>query len=252
MGGRRIAAIALSGAIVAGGTGAALAAAGKDEPRKAEQAVLDDAAKRLGVAPDKLRDALAAAHDAQLDQAVKDGKLTRAQADRIKAARKDTGHVLGPPGGPGLHHRRFGPGPGHGAGGPRLGMRHGLLDDIAEALGTTPAKLVASLRSGTSFADIAKASGRSPADVRSAVSRSVKTRLDKAVKDGDLTQKQADAMLEHVDERLRAIESGKALRLRRHGGRHRGMPDPGEVRPGGLMPGEAAPQLAPPGTATHS
>ncbi len=247
MGGRRIAAIALSGAIVAGGTGAAIAAVGKDESRKAEQAVLDDAAKRLDVAPEKLRGALAAAQDAQLDQAVKDGKLTQAQADRITAARKQSGRVLGPLGGPGLHGKRFGPGGRGGPGGPGLGVRHGLLDDIAAALGTTPAKLFASLRSGTSIAAIAKANGASLADVRTAVKGSVKTRLAKAVKDGDLTQKQADAMLEHVDEKLKAIASGKALQLRRHGGRQRGMPAPGAVRPGGLAPGEAAPQLVPPG-----
>ncbi len=252
MGGRRIAAIALSGAIVAGGTGAAIAAAGKDGSKKAEQAVLDDAAKRLDVTPDKLRDALAAAQGAQLDQAVKDGKLTQAQADRIAAARKRSGRVLGPPGGPGLHPRRFGPGGrGHGAGRPALGIRHGLLDDIADALGTTPAKLFAALRAGTSFADIAKANGTSLADVRTAVSRSVKTRLDKAVKDGDLTRKQADATLARVDEKLKAIASGKALPMRRHRGRERVVPAPGGVRPGRLAPGEPAPQLAPPG-GTHS
>ncbi len=250
MSGRRIAAIALSGALVAGGTSVAIAAVSKDNQKKAEQAVLDDAAKRLDVTPDKLRDALAAAQDAQLDQAVKNGRLTQAQADRIKAARKDSGRVLGSPGGPGLHHRRFAPG-GPGPGGPAVGMRHGLLDDIADALGTTPAKLFASLRSGKSFADIAKANGTSPADVRTAVKGSVKTRLDKAVKDGDLTQKQADAMLARVDEKLKAFESGKALRLRRHGGHRRGVPDPGEIRPGALLPGDEAPQLAPPGE-THS
>jgi hypothetical protein len=121
-------------------------------------------------------------------------------------------------------------------------MRHGLLDDIAEALGTTPAKLFAQLRAGKSAADVAKANGKSVAEVRAAAKAAVKTRLDKAVKDGDLTQKQADAMLEHVDEKLTAIMSGKGLRLRRHG-----KPPAGAIRPGRLLPGEAAPALAPPG-----
>jgi hypothetical protein len=254
MGARRIAAIALTGALVAGGTGVAIAAVAKDDDTKAEQAVLDDAAKRLNVAPEKLRDALAAAQDAQIDQAVKDGNLTQKQADAIKAARKQSGHVLGPLGGPGfrVHGKRFGPGgPGGPGGGPGLAMRQGLLDDIAEALGTTPAKLFASLRAGKSIADVAKANGKSLADVRSGVKASIKTRLDKAVKDGDLTQKQADALLERVDEKIDAVVSGKELKLRGHRmrGFHEGPPPAGAMRPGALTPDdEAAPELMrPPG-----
>ena len=41
---------------------------------KDEQAVLSDAAKRLGVSPGDLESALGKAEDAQLDQAVKDGR----------------------------------------------------------------------------------------------------------------------------------------------------------------------------------
>jgi hypothetical protein len=251
MGGRRIAVIALSGALVAGGAGAAIARVTKDDGKKAEQEVLADAAKRLNVTPEKLRDALAAAQDAQIDQAVKDGDLTQKQADAIKKARKSSGHVLGPPLGPHLHKRGRllmpgGPGPVPGPGGKGFGMRHGLLGDIAEALGTTQAKLFEQLRAGKSIADVAKANGKSMADVRAAVKAGVKSRLDKAVKAGDLTQKQ---MLARVDKKLAAIESGKKLRLHRHGGRHpmpMPMPAPDEVRPGALRPGEPALELVPP------
>lgn len=240
MGKGRIAAIALSGALAAGGTGAAIAAAGKnDEAKQGEQALLDDAAKRLDVTPERLRDALGAAQDAQVDKAVQDGKLTRRQADAIKAARKDSGRVLRPiP--PGVHGRLFSPGRKH-----AFGMRRDLIGDVAKALGTTPARLFDALRSGKSIADVAKANGTSPAAVRSAVKTAVKARLDKAVDSGDLTRKQADAMLERVDEKLAAIASGKRLRFGRRGP-HGGMA-PDEVRPGGLLPGDEAPQLVPPG-----
>ena len=248
MAGRRIAAIALSAALAAGGTGAAIAAVTKDEAEQAEQEVLSDAAERLDVTPEKLRDALAAARDAHLDEAVENGDLTQKQADAIKAARKQSGRVLGPLAGPRLHER-FAPG----RGGPRRHVRHGLLRDIAQALGTTPAKLVASLRDGTPLADIAKDNGTSVAAVRAAVRSAVKTRLDKAVKDGDLTRKQADAMLGRVDDKLKAIGSGRPLRLHRRG--HRGtprlVPPPDEIRPGGLLPGEDAPERMAPG-GTHS
>lgn len=143
---------------------------------------------------------------------------------------------------PGVHGRFSGPGPG---GKHAFGVRRDLIGDIAKALGTTPARLFDALRSGTSIADVAKANGTSPAAVRSAVKTAVKARLDKAVDSGDLTRKQADAMLERVDEKLAAIASGKRLRFGRRGP-HGGMARD-EVRPGGLLPGDEAPQLVPPG-----
>lgn len=245
---RRIATLALSGALIAGGTGAAIAAVTQDDATKAEQAILDDAAERLDVTPDKLRGALSAAQDAQLDRAVKDGELTQKQADAIEAARKQSGRVLvgprlrggpGPHGVPKLHGGRGGPDP-H-AFGPR-----GMFEDLAKALGTSGAKLKEQLRAGKSVADVAKANGKSLADVRAAARTAIRTRLDEAVKDGDLTRKQADEMLARVDEKLAAIVSGRALRLRRHGGRG-GWHHPGEMRPGGLLPGGEAPQRVPRG-----
>ena len=246
---RRIAAVALSTALVAGGAGVAIAAVTKDDAKQAEQAVLDDAAKRLDVTPQKLRDALSAAQDAQLDQAVKDGDLTQKQADAIKAARKQWGTVLGPGlrGGPGMHGRprlRGGPWPG-GLGVHAFGVRGHLFDDVAKALGTTQDKLMRQLRDGRSLAEIAKANGKSMAAVRAAVRAAMKTRLDEAVEDEDLTRKQADEILDHVEDKVTAIGSAKGLRLRRH---HRVGPKPpaGALRPGAFMPGErGAPDVAP-------
>jgi len=252
MGARRIAVIALTGALVAGGTGAAIAAVTGDDGKKTEQAVLDDAAKRLNVTPEKLRDALAAAQDAQVDQAVKDGKLTQKQADAIKTARKRSGHVLGPLGaGPGK--RFFGPGPGPGGHGPHgfaFGFGGPLIDELADTLGTTPTKLFAQLRAGKSIADVAKANGKSLDDVRSALKATVKTRLDKAVASDDLTQKQADAILGRVDEQLKDLVSGRMPGPHGHR-RGFGKPPAGAIRPGALMPGDEVPAPAPPGGAYY-
>jgi len=245
MGGRRIAAIALSGALVAGGTGAAIAAVTKDDNKKAEQAVLADAAKRLDVTPDKLRDALAAAQDAQLDQAVKDKLLTQEQADAIKAKRKASGSVLGGPlGGPRFHGKPhlFGGRGHHGA----RAVKHDLLGAVAEALGTTRAKLFEQLRAGKSIADVAKAQRKSLDSVRSAVKAATKTRLDKAVKDGDMTRKQADKIAEHLDKGVEDIGSRRGLLPRRHRHLRGALPPAPELRPGGLLPGEGAPELEPP------
>ena len=241
---RRIAVLALSGALVAGGAGAAIAGVTKDDGKQSEQAVLDDAAKRLDVTPQKLRDALAAALDAQVDQAVKEGDLTEKQADAIKQERKDSGHLLGGPGlrgGPGILKLRGGPGFGprfdrHGPHG--FGMRFDVFQTLAKALGTTERQLMAQLRDGKSVADVAKANGTSLADVRTAVKAAVKDDLDKAVKDGDLTQKQADAMLDRMSEKITRIGTGKAMRFGMRGEHHRfgGAPPPG-ARPGSFEPG---------------
>jgi transposase-like protein len=249
MGGRRIAAIALSGALLAGGTGAAIAAVTKDDDKKAEQAVLADAAKRLDVTPDKLRDALSAAQDAQLDQAVTDGKLTQKQADKLKAVRKQSGSVLGGPGLRGGPHpfarKMFRGGPGL-PGDPKGGM----ISDLADALGLSEDKLFEQLRSGKSIADVAKAQGKSLDDVRASVKAATKKRLDKAVANEDLTQKQADKMLEHFSEALEHLGDKRGLRLRRHrhfGGKATPVP---EMRPGAMaipMPGEDETELVAPG-----
>ena len=230
MSARRIAALALAGGLLAGGTGAAIAAVTKDDGKKAEQAVLDDAAKRLNVSPEKLRDALSAAQDAQIDQAVKDGTLTQKQADAIKARRKQSGRVLGGP--PGFR--------GHGPGfGPHVGARGVIFPDLPKALGITRAQLFEQLRDGKSIADIAKAKGKTLDDVRAAVKADAKRRADEAVKNGDLTQAQADDMLAHLDEALAHLGDARPPMFRRH---HRDGP-PG-MRPGGFAPGtQGAPEL---------
>src|SRR5215213_882039 len=101
--------IAGAATVVALAGGAAGAVAATTEEKAAEQTVLTDAAKRLGVGADALRDALADAEDAQLDAEVKAGRLTQEQADAIKEQRSEMGTVLGPgkPGGPDGPHLRF-------------------------------------------------------------------------------------------------------------------------------------------------
>ncbi len=240
MGGRRIAAIALTGALVAGGTGAAIAAVTEDEDRRAEQVVLDDAAKRLDISPEKLRDALAAAHDAQLDKAVGEGLLTREMADAIKQRRKASGSVLGGPRFTGKRHlfggRRFGV----------LGPRRGLVGDLAKALELTPSRLREQLRDGKSIADVAKAQRKSLASVRSSVEAAVRTRLDKAVESGAVTQRQADKLLAGLDEMLEHLDEQAVLPKRRHRHLDRDMPKVPEIRPGRLLPGEDDVELVAP------
>ena len=214
MGFRRMAVITAAGLTVAGGAGAAIAATAGDDGKKAEDNVLRDAAADLDVSPSKLREALrdatAAQLDRELDRAVRAGRLTQAQADEIKSRRRESGRVLGI--GP-----RFGGGPGHGLGfrgggfpgGP--GRGGGPLEDVAKALGISRAELFSRLRDGKTISEIAKAEGKTLDDVKTAVAASARERLDKAVKDGDLTERQAKAMLDHLDEHLDRLDSRRPL-----------------------------------------
>src|SRR3954451_3263385 len=132
---RRTAVLVLTGVALAAAGGGAIAATQADP----EKSIIEDAAKRLNVTPKALRDALSEAQQAELDKAVKTGKLTQEQADRIKEHRLDEGHVLGGPGcgprfgGPG---RPGGPGPGPGPGRGRFdhGGPGASIDAAAKAL----------------------------------------------------------------------------------------------------------------------
>jgi len=212
----RIAAVATAGALAAAGTGVAVATSASDDAKQREQAVLEDAAGRLDVDADELRDALAAAVDSQLDAEVKAGRLTQEQADAIKQMRDRSGLVLGGPGHPGGPH-------GFGVRGDHRGGPGEVMGAAAKALGISERKLFTQLRNGKSLQQIAKAQGKDYADVKAAMRAAVKTELDEAVKDGRLTQEQADDMLEHLTDRL---DDGGF-------GRGPGGPPPGGFGPGG-------------------
>ena len=181
------------------GGGAALAARSGDEGDKTEDAILSDAAKRLGVSADELENALAKAEDAQVDRAVEAGKLSKEQAEAIKRHRERSGRVLGFPGGPGpgfgFRHHFHGPKALFmGSGGP--------LEDVAEALGISAKELFSELRAGKTLSEVAKAHGKSIDELEKAVEDASEKRIDEAVKDGKLTEKQADEIREHLEFRL--------------------------------------------------
>jgi hypothetical protein len=171
---------------LAGGAAGAVAATSDD--KAAETTVLADAAKRLGVSADDLRSALSGAEDAQLDDAVKAGKLTQAQADEIKAHRQADGTVLG------LGHG------GHGGGGHGGGGR--LLDDAAKALGISTTSLFDQLRGGKTLEDIAKAKGKTLAELKSAVKQSATDDLKADLAAKRITQSQYDEQVSHLDDEL--------------------------------------------------
>lgn len=190
---KRIAIIGGAVVALAAGSAGAIAATNDDEAKQREQSVLNTAAKKLDVSPSELRDALEAGQEAQLDQAVKDGKLTQEQADAIKKRMQDSGLVLGGPGGRG----HGGPG---GPGGPHGGRE--MFDEAAKALGLSEDELHQQLESGKTLAQIAKAQNKSLDDVKAAVKKAALARLDQAVKDGKLTDAQRDQIAKDLDDRI--------------------------------------------------
>jgi hypothetical protein len=176
----RLVAGAVAGLAVAGG-GAAYAATQLGSPQQENQAVLNDAAKQLGVEPSALSAALKKALENRVDAAVAAGRLTKPQGDELKQRIEsgDSPLFAGPGRGFGFHVE-----------GP-----FGGLDAAASYLGLTEAQLRTKLENGKSLADVAKAQDKPVDGLVQALVDAAKTKLDAAVAAGRLTQSQADSIL---------------------------------------------------------
>jgi DNA-binding CsgD family transcriptional regulator len=196
-------------AAVAGGS-AAIAASGSSSPSQESQAIINDTAQRLGIAPTKLSAALRQALIDRVDAAVAAGRITKAQGDALKQRINSNDFPL-----IGGGHRDFG----------HFGF-FGRLDAAASYLGLTEAQLHSELASGKTLAQIAKDHGKSADGLVNALVNAAKQKLDAAVKAGRLTQSQADQMLSDLQSRITDLVNGK-------------LPAPGDGfrRPPGFRPG---------------
>lgn len=178
---------------VAGG-GAAIGATELGSPQADSQAVLDDAARQLGIQPSRLSDALEQALVNHVEAEVAAGRLTRAEANALDARiRSGELPLLG--------------GLGRGLGGH---VSFGGLDAAASYLGLTEAQLQTELEGGKSLAQVAQAHGKSVDGLVQALADDAKSRLDAAVAAGRLTQAQADAMVAELKQRIANLVDGRA------------------------------------------
>ena len=212
----RLVAGAVAGLAVAGG-GAAYAATQLGSPQQENQAVLNDAAKQLGVEPSALSAALKKALENRVDAAVAAGRLTKAQGDELKQRIESGDAPL------------FG-GPGRGFGFHEEGP-FGGLDAAASYLGMTEAQLRTQVESGKSLADVAKAQGKSVDGLVQALVDAAKTKLDAAVTAGRLTQSQADSILAGLKSHVTDFVNGTAPHFGFRNG-FRGRPPAGPGFPG--------------------
>ncbi|HKD32436.1 MAG TPA: hypothetical protein VKB73_03090 [Gaiellaceae bacterium] len=184
-----IAGTALGLAVAA--AGGAIAASKLGSPKEESQAVVKDAAKQLGVQPNELSAALKKALSNRVDEAVKAGRLTRAEGEVLKA-RINSGEfpLFGIPLGPGFAPRPFGliePEP------------LGELSTAADYLGLTAAQLRDQLNSDRTLAQIANDQGKSVDGLIDKLVDRKKERIEAAVRDGRLTRTQANKLLADVN-----------------------------------------------------
>jgi ribosomal protein S20 len=189
---------AVGAALLVAGLGAAgaIGASRVFSPSEESKAVIDDAAKQLGVQPQELSDALKQALENRIDEAVAAGVLTKEQAQALKE-RIDSGDypfLFGP--GFGFHDRGFG-----------FGAHTDFLQTAASYLGMTEDDLREALQ-GKTLAEIAKDKGKSVSGLVAALVAAEGKKIDQAVSDGRITKAQATELKSRLDERMQALVNG--------------------------------------------
>jgi len=208
------------------GAAGAIAASHVLSPNDGSKAVIDDAAKQLGVKPAELSDALKQALKNRVDEAVDSGKLTEEQGKRLKERIDSDDYPL--LAGPVFGFRGFGPGLGRGFGhgfghgfrpgfGPAPARRFGILGAAADYLGMSEADLREALQDKT-LAEIAKDKGKSVGGLVKAIVAAEENAIDEAVADGRITKAQASEIKSKLAEHANALVNGE---LRHGDGPHR-------------------------------
>jgi uncharacterized protein YidB (DUF937 family) len=191
---------------VAGG-GVAIGATQFGSASEESQAVVDDAAKQLGVSPSALSNALKQALVHRVDAAVAAGRITKEEGDELKARiRSGFGFV------PYFGHEGRG----------EYGHYGADLDIAAKYLGVTEEQLRADLAGGKTLAQIAKAKGKSVDGLVDALYNAAKKELDEAVADGRLTKAQEQEILSRLRDHITAKVNGMFPRYDRHYDHFRG------------------------------
>jgi polyhydroxyalkanoate synthesis regulator phasin len=166
------------------------------------QVFVDKLAAILHLSPTETQNHLKQAELQTIDQMVKDGTITQAQADALKSrVNSGTGFGFGLP---------FRHGGAHADGTLFRDLRTAELNAVADALHMTPSDLQTQLRSGKTLSDLEQAAGVTDRAVRTAEHNAAKTVLDSAVKAGKITQAQEDAILAKIDQNgsLRGFGAG--------------------------------------------
>ncbi len=148
-----------------------------------------DFANKLGVSSSKLQSAESSAASDTIDQMVKDGKLTKAQADQIKA---NLGNATN------CQFQNNGGNPGN------VNMQKlqqylvAAEAQVAKGLGISSANLTSQLQAGKSLHDIAAAHKVSDTQLKTLLNNAIRSELKAAVSAGDVTQAEADMVTKQI------------------------------------------------------
>jgi predicted DNA-binding protein (UPF0251 family) len=194
--------------------GAAIGATKVLTPKQESQAVIDDAARQLGVQPNELSSALKQALKNRVDDAVTDGRLTKEEAAKIKK-RIDANEVPFFGLGPGFHR---GPGPGFHR--EHHFPFHAKLEAAAKYLGISQSELWKALEGRKTLAQVARDRNKSVDGLVEALVADAETKLDGAVKAGRLTQGEKKEMLAGLEKRITDLVNGRFPRPPGPGFRH--------------------------------
>lgn len=165
---------------------------------------LDRVAQIAGIDSTKLKDAFKQASKENIDAKLTEGKITQEQANEMKE-RIDSEELKG-----------LGFGGPQGRGGIGFMDRGAELDDVAEFLGMSESDLRTALHEDSkTLLTIAKEKGKSETQLTAFLSTKFDERLATAVKDGKITQAQADKMKENKNDRISRLMNETGPRGRR-------------------------------------
>jgi hypothetical protein len=202
-----VAGVIVLGAGVLGGVAQAQEPA--DEDSNWHELYQEALAEKLGVSVEELQAAQDGARDQVIDDALADGRITEAQADRLRNA--EFGDI----------RRGF-----------AQGVRHAIgnaFEKAAEILGLTTDEVRQGLADGKSLNDLAAEQGVS--NLEAQLVAGLTADIQAKVADGSITQDQADRMMENLAERVGNL-------VDHAGGDHEGGKFRGRFGgPGGLGPG---------------
>jgi polyhydroxyalkanoate synthesis regulator phasin len=216
-------------ALIGGGIGLAVA---QDEDTPIES-FLGRVADKLGIGEDELRSAMTEAEQDILDEQVAEGKLTAEQGDALKERIEEKG-LLGPRDRFGIRDRfcehvfdcirkRVCNGASDCVDGR---VRDHTVEAAATVLGLELEELVDELKDGKTLAEVAEEQGMAVDELTAAMLPEVRQELDALVAEGKLTQEQADANFEHVEENIDRIVNAQGRLLPGPGGGAFGGPCP--------------------------